>query len=87
VVVNGTSVSQYDLCMPQNTGGWVIRSVNLGAYAGQSVLLGFRVATDGSENSNLFVDSVSFQSSASSVTDAVESAADPRAADAKAALP
>ena len=39
VVVNGIVVDVYDLCSSANTNGWVKHSVNLGAYAGQSVLL------------------------------------------------
>jgi predicted carbohydrate-binding protein with CBM5 and CBM33 domain len=44
----------------------VKHSVNLSAYAGQSVLLQIVVVTDGTFNSNYFVDDVSFQGSASS---------------------
>jgi serine protease len=83
VLINGSSVHQYDLCSAQNTGGWVNHSVNLSAYAGQSVMLRIRVTTDSSENSNLFVDDVSFQSSASSAPDAVAPDADPQAAAAR----
>ncbi len=61
VRVNGDAVSSYDLCQTNNTGGWVLHSVNLGAYAGQSVALQFRVETDESLNSNLFIDDVEFR--------------------------
>ncbi len=37
VLVNGSSVDEYDLCDSADTGTWVRRSVNLSAYAGQSV--------------------------------------------------
>ncbi len=63
VVINGTVVDVYNLCTDTSTGGWVKHVVNLGAYAGQSVSLQIRSETDGSENSNLFVDDVVFQSS------------------------
>lgn len=62
VLVNGTTVSVYNLCSTTNTGGWVKRVVNLGAYAGQSVAVQIRAETDSSLNSNLFIDDVAFQS-------------------------
>ncbi len=62
VIVNSTVVDTYDLCTSANTGGWVKHVVNLSAYAGQSVSFQIRVETDSSENSNLFVDDVSLQS-------------------------
>lgn len=67
VMVNDSDVVEvYDLCDARSTGGWVRRSVNLSAYAGQSVTIQIRAETDGSLNSNLFVDDVSFQASPSS---------------------
>jgi C1A family cysteine protease len=65
VLVNGTVVDSYTLCSNYNTGGWVKHSVYLGGYAGQSVALQIRAETDSSMNSNLFVDDVSMQASAS----------------------
>lgn len=65
VQVNGTTVNQYNLCSSANTGGWVKHVVNLGAYSGQTVTLRIRATTDSSLNSNLFVDDVAFQASAS----------------------
>ena len=44
-------------------------NVNLSAYAGQSVALQIRVVTDGSLNSNLFVDDASFAFTASAAND------------------
>ena len=64
VVVNGTVVQVYDLCSSTSTGGWVSHSVNLSAYAGQSVMLQIRAETDYSLNSNLFVDDISLAASA-----------------------
>lgn len=63
VRVNGNIVSSFDLCQNNGTGGWVLRSVNLSAYSGQTVTLQFRAETDGSVNSNWFVDDVSFSGS------------------------
>ncbi|MGC8877806.1 MAG: C1 family peptidase [Anaerolineae bacterium] len=62
VVINDTVVDMYDLCTSRNTNGWVRHTVNLSSYAGQTVFLQIRAETDGSLNSNLFVDDVSFQS-------------------------
>lgn len=66
--VNGVTIHDYDLCDSTSTGGWVRHSVNLGAYSGQTVAIRIGAATDGSLNSNLFVDDVSFQVSASTPT-------------------
>lgn len=67
VLVNSTVVNQFDLCSGTSTGDWVRRMVNLGAYAGQTVTLQFRVETDGSLNSNLFIDDVSFTNATGTV--------------------
>jgi C1A family cysteine protease/predicted secreted protein len=66
VLINGTAVDSYNLCSANNTSGWVTHSVNLSAYAGQSVTLQIRAETDSSVNSNLFVDDVSLQATAAS---------------------
>jgi hypothetical protein len=63
VRVNGSIVEEYELCENNNTSGWVQRVVNLSAYAGTTVTVQLRVETDGSLNSNLFIDQVAFQSS------------------------
>jgi hypothetical protein len=62
VLVNGAPVESFNLCDPNDTRGWVKRTVNLGAYAGKSVLLRFEVSNSASLNSNLFIDDVAFQS-------------------------
>jgi serine protease len=64
VRINGTNVHSYDLCESANTGGWVKKVVNLSAYANQTVTLQVRVETDGSLNSNLFLDDFAFQATA-----------------------
>jgi hypothetical protein len=61
VKVNGAIEASYDLCFTSGTGGWVERSVDLGAYAGQDITLQILVETDNVWNSSLFVDDVSFQ--------------------------
>ncbi|GAB4502478.1 MAG: hypothetical protein Fur0035_20300 [Anaerolineales bacterium] len=64
VLINGVVVDYYNLCSSANTGGWVKHSINLSAYAEQSVILQIRAETDASNNSNLFVDDVAFAASA-----------------------
>lgn len=64
VRINGTTVRTIQLCQSQNTGGWVQQSVNLNAYRNQSVTLRVQVVTDGSINSNLFLDDFAFRATA-----------------------
>lgn len=81
VVVNGSQVvDQYNLCQSTNTNGWAKHVVNLSAYKGQTVSFQIRTETNGSLNSNLFVDDVSFQSSATAVLPPVTSGDLPAAA-------
>lgn len=61
VRVNGSTRQTYYLCELNETNGWAQVSVNLSDYAGQKVNLEFRVVTDESLNSNLFIDDVVFQ--------------------------
>jgi hypothetical protein len=63
VIDNATAVDFFDLCADTNTGGWVRRTVDLGSYAGQTVQLDIRAETDGSLNSNFFLDDVALGSS------------------------
>ncbi|MEW5957775.1 MAG: serine protease [Chloroflexota bacterium] len=67
VIVNNTTVDVYDLCSSTNTWAWVKHTVNLSAYAGQSISLQIRAETDESISSSLYVDKVSFQPTATSV--------------------
>jgi hypothetical protein len=69
VKFNGNTVETYDLCGVTGTGGWVEHSVNLSAYAGQTAYLQIRVETDAFLNSNLFIDDVSFQATAGSLSE------------------
>lgn len=62
VRVNGVNVASYELCESTGTGGWVAKSIDLGAYAGQTVTLQIRTETDASLNSNWFIDDISFRS-------------------------
>ncbi|MBN1318932.1 MAG: hypothetical protein JXA42_25850 [Anaerolineales bacterium] len=58
-----TVVDAFWLCYDDNTYGWVERSVDLSAFKNETVDLIFQVETDGSLNSNWFIDDVSFKNS------------------------
>lgn len=61
VVLNTSSVvDTYDLCIPTVTNGWEAHTVDLRAFAGQTVTLQIRLETNGSEPSSIFVDDVAF---------------------------
>ncbi len=56
----GTNVlKSYDLCASNNTNGWTSQQVNVTSWQGKTVDLRFAVETDGSLNSNFFLDDVS----------------------------
>lgn len=63
VYINGTSVDQYPLDSDTATGGWVKRTVDLNAYAGQTVTLRILSQTGTDNFSSLYVDAVSIHSS------------------------
>jgi hypothetical protein len=63
VRINEVNRDTLNLCSSENTSGWVPRSINLSAYAGQTLSLEFRSTTDSTNNSNWFIDDVSFRSS------------------------
>ena len=64
VAVNGNPLQLYGLCDANESADWVLDSIDLSAFKGQSVTLQFFTFTDGSFNSNLFIDDVSFAASA-----------------------
>jgi hypothetical protein len=61
VGIDGYWYDKYDLCDDENTNGWVLHTVDLSAYAGQTISLNIAATTDDSNNSNLFVDDLLFQ--------------------------
>lgn len=65
VVLNGRIIADiYELCSSTETNGWQARSVDLSAFAGQTVLIQIRAETDDNGIfSNLFIDDVAFSSS------------------------
>jgi len=62
ILVNSAVYTTYELCKANNTGKWVQKFVDLTSFAGKDVTVSISVITDGTENSNLFVDDVSFTS-------------------------
>ena len=58
VFVNSSEVDEYDLCFQTDTGNWVLYSLDMSAFAGQTVSLRIRVETDDQLLSSLFVDEV-----------------------------
>lgn len=59
VVINGSDVvDMFDLCLATQTGEWELRTVNLSAYADQTIDLDIRVETDASYISDMIVDDV-----------------------------
>jgi hypothetical protein len=61
-LINETIVDTVNLCSSTNTGGWVKKSINLSAYAGQTVILQFKAITNSSVISSWYIDDVSFRS-------------------------
>ena len=64
VGVNGNYFYSETLCSSNSTGGWVERVLNLSAFAGTGKTVQFKVVTDGSGNSNMFLDDISMSNSA-----------------------
>lgn len=64
IYVDGDFLTGHDLCQSTSTGKWVRGTADLSAYLGQKVLLEFVVTTDGSANSNFFLDDVALGGSA-----------------------
>jgi hypothetical protein len=58
--IDGVIVEEYDLCAGTDTNAWLLREVDISAYADQTVTLRFQADTDGDLNSNFFVDDVAF---------------------------
>lgn len=82
VRVNGAVMAQYALCQSNNSTGWNRHAVNLAAYAGQTVHLQLRTETNGSRNSNLFIDDVAFSTAGLAQNQATQGQAAPALAEA-----
>ncbi|MFC1465699.1 MAG: S8 family serine peptidase [Candidatus Brachytrichaceae bacterium NZ_4S206] len=61
IKVNGAEVRKINLCSTTHNPNWTKTSVNLSAYAGQSVLLELTVKTDNLVPSSWLVDDLAFQ--------------------------
>ncbi len=64
VGVNGDYFYSETLCSANDTNGWVQKVLNLAAWAGSGKTVQFKVVTDSSLNSNVFLDDVSMSASA-----------------------
>jgi hypothetical protein len=60
--VNGNVEDAYGLCAALETNSWTRRTVDLSAFAGQSVNLRLQVTTDSNLHSSLYLDDVAFES-------------------------
>jgi len=69
IKVNGTIVSTKDLCSSTNTNAWIAGVLNLSSYVGTGKTITFEVTTDGSYNSNMFLDDVSMSNAASAMAE------------------
>jgi hypothetical protein len=58
VLVDETPVDEYELCQATDTGGWVKRTIDLSAFAGETVRLRIWSATGVSDYSSLYIDAV-----------------------------
>lgn len=61
IKVNNTEVKKTHLCLTTHNPNWTKTSVNLSAYAGQTVVLELHAKTDGSYISSWLVDDLAFQ--------------------------
>lgn len=60
--VEGNRLVDFDLCEPNNTGGWRKWTVGIESYAGRTVTVQFVAVLDDMTNSNFFVDDVTISS-------------------------
>ena len=58
--VDQTAVKSFELCQNKNTGDWTLETIDLSAYAGQTVTLRFRTPLNATGKSNFFLDDVAF---------------------------
>ena len=61
LIINGSTVHEYDLCEGNNTGGYVQGTYDMTAYAGTSPEVRFQAVTDFTLSSNLLVDDVELE--------------------------
>ena len=69
ILINSNVYLSYDLCRSTQTNGWKQMFIDLSAYAGgEDVTVAISVVTDATENSNLFLDDVTFTAGPGSTT-------------------
>jgi hypothetical protein len=61
LLVNDVTASNFALCASATTTDWQPRTLDLGSYAGQSIVLKFRVQTNATTASSLFLDDFAFK--------------------------
>jgi hypothetical protein len=59
LLAGGEQIRKIELCQTNNSTGWILTEVDLNSVAGQKITLAWRVETDSSSKSNLFVDDIS----------------------------
>lgn len=65
VKLNNVIINTINLCGLNNSTNWVEKVIDLSAYSGSNINLMFEVVTDGTFNSNVFLDNVSISASSS----------------------
>lgn len=80
VYVNGSAMAFYDLCLATITSGWTLSTVDLTAFAGETVVLEFFTSTDVSYYSSFFIDDVVFKASGEGAASAPSAATQPKPA-------
>jgi bacillopeptidase F (M6 metalloprotease family) len=63
---DSTTLQAYDLCEDASTSAWTSQQVDVTAWRGQTVQVSFTAQTDGSLNSNFFLDDVTISTGATS---------------------
>lgn len=75
-----TTVKTFNLCRTGQTSGWVSNTIDLSAYAGQTITLIFRATTDVSQVSSFFLDDTRLVSGNTCTAAAGDAAIEPAAA-------
>lgn len=85
IFVGSTAVFTETLCVSNETNAWVHRTVDLSAYAGTTQAIMFRAETNSANNSNVFLDDISFETSTALSGSAVNGSSNPLPVDGSAA--
>lgn len=74
VQINNVSLKQYGLCESNNSDTWIYQIIDLRSYSSQTVELKFTLTTDSTNNSNMFIDDVTLQTTSSNAGEVLENA-------------